>query len=249
MSTSVSRVPRLYVDHALTADAVRLFGDQARYLRSVLRLKSGDPVVLFNGRGLERSAVVQDLTRQSADLSVTRTIEPMPEPTLELTLIHALTKADAMDLIVQKATELGVRHIRPVFTRYSVVKLSGERTVQRLQHWERVARSACEQCGRHFPPSIEAPQPLNEGLARVSPHHLKLVLHADCERDIQTLDGQPIGISLLIGPEGGLSDQEVNDALAAGFTPVSLGPRVLRTETAALVGCALAQARWGDLKG
>lgn len=247
MKTASTRIPRLFIDEALANDSVQLSGDRARYLARALRLTRGDPVVLFNGRGQECRAIVRRLMREGGELQITDMIDPVPESPLELRLVHAIAKSDAMDLVVQKATELGVREIVPVFTQFSVVKLSEERATQRLQHWRRVASSACEQCGRHFLPQIRPPGGLPEYLRTIEDRHLKLVMNPDCSAHIDTVQSHPEAVSILIGPEGGFSGKELDHARAAGFQEISLGPRTLRTETAALVGCALIQARWGDL--
>ena len=243
-------MPRLYVEARLEGPDIPLPGKQAHYLRHVLRLRPGNNVVVFNGRGDECLAEIQTLTRDGARLRIASASTPIPEPELDLTLLQGIAKADAMDLIVQKATELGVRTIAPVVTEYSVVKLDAQRVSRRLEHWLRIAYSACEQSGRHSPPSICEPQPLALGLEALPPTGTRLVLDPTAEVALEAGPGarpQAGPVSLLIGPEGGLSDRDLLLADRAGFRRVRLGPRILRVETAAIAACAIAQANWGDL--
>lgn len=175
---------------------------------------------------------------------------PLPESPLELSLLQAVAKGEAMDLIVQKAAELGVKSIYPVLTDFGVVRLDDTRAARRTDHWQKIAQSACEQSGRHYPPTINLPRRLADALARVPSEGIRVTLDPS---GAETLHGVALGagavsrLSLLVGPEGGLSGSELDQADGAGFRRVSLGPRILRTETAALAACTLAQALWGDL--
>src|SRR5262245_5657208 len=162
------RVPRLFVERDLDGSSVTLDEDEAHYMGNVLRLGRGDRLIAFNGRGSERIASIESLQRRGAVLALEAEHPPLPESPLDLTLVQALPKSDAMDLIVQKATELGVRTLVPVYTEFSVVKLDAERSERRSLHWRKVAQSACEQCGRHRPLRIEAAAPLVTGLELVS---------------------------------------------------------------------------------
>lgn len=153
-----------------------------------------------------------------------------------------------MDIVIQKSTELGVRHITPVITEFSVVKLDVERAGKRHEHWLRISQSACEQCGRNMPPEINMPQKLAKWLAdSPSDGATRIVLDPGSSESITTLKAPDKNVELLIGPEGGLSDAEYAQCEAAGFRAVSFGPRILRTETAALASIAVLQAFWGDL--
>ena len=160
MAATTNRSPRLYVELELDGTTLALDESGAHYLGHVLRLKRGDRLVVFNGRGTEREASVDSLQRRGAQLALAAARAPLPESPLDLTLVQALAKSDAMDLIVQKATELGARALVPVYTEFSVVKLDDERSERRVDHWRKIARSACEQCGRHTPPRIEPPRTL-----------------------------------------------------------------------------------------
>jgi 16S rRNA (uracil1498-N3)-methyltransferase len=210
-------------------------------------LKRGDRLVVFNGRGAERDAAVDSLHRRGATLALAATRVPLPESSLDLTLIQALPKSDAMDLIVQKITELGVRMLVPVYAEFSVVKLAAERSERRVDHWRKVARSACEQCGRHTPPRIEPPAPLSAALAALPAAPDRLTLEPAAQRSLAELAAPAHGLVVAVGPEGGFAAADRRQLDAARFKAVTLGPRVLRAETAALAVCAIAQSRWGDL--
>ncbi|HEY8520512.1 MAG TPA: 16S rRNA (uracil(1498)-N(3))-methyltransferase [Gammaproteobacteria bacterium] len=241
------RVPRLFVEHELEGESLSLGEAEAHYLGNVLRLRVGARIVAFNGRGAERSAVVSRLTRRGAELGLEETLEPLPEPALALTLVQAIIKSDAMDWIVQKATELGVRCIAPVYSEFSVVKLDAGRAERRVEHWARIARSACEQSGRHRPPLVEPPVPLAERLAAVPPTETRLALVPGARLTAEGLPSSGSAATVAVGPEGGWSERDLREIEAAGFVGVSVGPRVLRADTAAVTACALLQARWGDL--
>src|SRR5688572_11240109 len=239
------RSPRLYIERELAGTSLALDESEAHYLGHVLRLARGDRLVVFNGRGTERDASVDSLQRRGATLALAATRSPLPEPSLDLTLVQALPKSDAMDLIVQKATELGVRTLVPVHTEFSVVRLDAERSERRLDHWRKIAQSACEQCGRHSPPQIEPVAPLADALASL-PSGTRLALEPAAQRTLA--DETPTnGLVVAVGPEGGFGAMDWRRLDAAGFERVALGPRVLRAETAALTVCAIAQSRWGDL--
>ena len=248
MTERKQRAPRLFLERDLTGAAVSLDDREAHYLGHVLRLKRGDELVAFNGRGHERDARVATLTRRSAELTLGAVLASLPESVLVITLVQALAKAEAMDLVVQKATELGVREILPVYSDHSVVKLDTERRERRVEHWNRIARSACEQSGRHTPPRIEAPAPLAAALEALPAAPQRFALEPSTA---QTLIGGAIpkaGLIVAVGPEGGFGATDWRRLDAAQFARVGLGPRVLRAETAALAVCAIAQFQWGDLQ-
>lgn len=247
MDMGKRRGPRLYLERDLSGDKLILDEREAHYLGHVLRLQRGDSVVAFNGLGTERQANVELLRRRGAELALHESLAPVPESRLDLTLVQALPKSDAMDLIVQKATELGVRSIVPVYSEFSVVKLDAERSARRVEHWRKIAQSACEQSGRHRPPDIAAPEPLAEAIARFAPDVRKVALDTGTSGALAALVPAPLRLTLAIGPEGGFSPTDWRRLDAAEFEHASLGARVLRAETAAIAACALAQALWGDL--
>jgi 16S rRNA (uracil1498-N3)-methyltransferase len=248
MAVSTHRWPRLYIERELDGDNLTLDDREAHYLGHVLRLQRGDQLLVFNGRGTERQASVEALQRRGATLALAAAHAPLPESSLDLTLVQALPKSDAMDFIVQKATELGVRSLVPVYTEFSVVKLDSERAARRLDHWQRIAQSACEQCGRHRPPRIEPPAPLAEALRALPSGGTRSALDPAAERALQDHSPRAIALVVAVGPEGGFGPADWRRLDAAQFERVTLGPRVLRAETAALAICAIAESRWGDLR-
>jgi 16S rRNA (uracil1498-N3)-methyltransferase len=249
MSASSQRSPRLFIERDLDSSTLELDQPEAHYLGHVLRLKRGDRLVVFNGRGAERDATVDVLQRHGATLTLGTSRAALPDSPLELTLIQALPKADAMDLIVQKITELGVRTLVPVYTDFSVVKLDAERSERRVEHWRKIARSACEQCGRHRPPHIEPPAALATALEALPAGPDRLALQPFASRTLAEQAAPAHGLVVAVGPEGGFGAADRQRLDAAQFVPVALGPRVLRAETAAMAVCAVVQSRWGDLRG
>jgi 16S rRNA (uracil1498-N3)-methyltransferase len=246
MSSRKHRTTRLFVDRDLDGDTLPLDEGEAHYLGHVLRLQRGDELIAFNGRGEERHALVSALQRRGAVLALRAEHPALPESPLDLTLVQALPKADAMDLIVQKATELGARTIVPVYAEFSVVRIDGERLDRRVEHWRRIAQSACEQSGRHRPPTILVPAALHDGLRELPSSVVKLALDPAADARFAAAPRAANGLVVAIGPEGGFAAADWRHLDAAGFTRVTLGSRVLRAETAAITACAIAQAQWGD---
>lgn len=240
------RIPRLFLPRNLAGTSLVLDDREAHYLGNVLRLKLGDPLVVFDGEGTERRASLKSLSKRAAQLELHETLDVLAESALAVTLVQSLAKADAMDFIVQKATELGVHAIIPVYTEFSVVKLDEERAQRRVDHWTRIAQSACEQCGRHRPPQIESPESLAASLAKMRAGDLKLVLDPGATDRIGDIGAPESGVTFVIGPEGGLSASDFRQIDASGCSRVRLGPRVLRTETAAIAACAATASLWGD---
>ena len=240
--------PRFYCREALSPGAhVELPEPVARHAVRVLRLPPGAPMVLFDGRGGEYPAHIERIERDRvfAVLGAWREIER--ESPLSITLVQALQAGDKMDFTIQKAVELGVRDIVPVESRRSVIRLAGDRAAKRVAHWQGVAASACEQCGRNQVPLVALLEKLENWLARPANGVLRLMLAPDAEASFASI--QPVGqVQLLIGAEGGLDPQEVLAAKQAGFQAVRMGPRVLRTETAGLAALAAMQALWGDFR-
>lgn len=240
--------PRLFLATDLGGTRVALDDADAHYLGTVLRLRKGEQVTVFNGRGDERLATVDRLDRERAELSLGARLAALPAPTVETILIQALVKNDAMDLIVQKATELGVGRIYAVRTDHSVVRLDAARAERRLEHWRRIARSACEQSGRHSPPTIEAYASLADCVAGLPEEMLKIALDPHAPTPNAPLPRDVPGVCMLIGPEGGWSGADRAHISAAGFRALRLGPRTLRAETAAIAACTFAALQWGDFR-
>ncbi len=242
-------LPRFYCREALAPGAhVELPEPVARHAVRVLRLPPGASMVLFDGRGGEYPAHIERIERDRvyAELAAWRDVER--ESPLHVTLVQALQAGEKMDFTIQKAVELGVRNIVPVESRRSVMRLAGERAAKRVAHWQGVAASACEQCGRNQVPLVAPLEKLENWLARPVQGALRLMLAPDAEQSLADLPPAS-EIQLLIGAEGGLDPQEMLAAKRAGFQAVRMGPRVLRTETAGLAALAVIQALWGDFRG
>ncbi|MCM2972652.1 16S rRNA (uracil(1498)-N(3))-methyltransferase [Larsenimonas suaedae] len=237
---------RLYVDQALPlGQRLSLPEGPARHLATVLRARVDESVRLFDGHGREVEARVTAITRKQVEVEIERECSPTPESPLEVHLGQAISKGDRMDYAIQKAVELGVSEITPLYTERGDVRLKGERAAKKLAHWRGVALSACEQCGRARVPTLHEPCALEDWLSmREEP--LRLVLHPG-KPGWKDPPEPPEAVSVLIGPEGGLGEAEVERAGHHGFQPLGLGPRVLRTETAPVVALTLLQARYGDL--
>jgi 16S rRNA (uracil1498-N3)-methyltransferase len=241
------RTIRSHVDAELAEGQTLALPDStATHLLRVLRLGLGDEVLLFNGDGHDYRARISALGKRSAEVQVEARIEVRRESPLQVTLAQALARGEKMDWVLQKATELGVSRIAPVITERTEVRLDAERADRRLQHWRGVIASACEQCGRAALPVIEEPQPLAGWLAQArAPGHLLLALDPEGEHslaDLPTFER----LSLVIGPEGGLSPRDLDQLRAAGAKGLRLGPRILRTETAGIAALAALQAIAGD---
>jgi 16S rRNA (uracil1498-N3)-methyltransferase len=244
---SQQRSVRIFLDSSPSDGQLALAPEEAHYLATVLRLRAGDAVTAFNGCGTEWSTRITGLTRRAGLLEVLDTVQPIAEPQLELTLVQAVVKSDAMDTIVQKATELGVTRIAPIVSEYCVVRLDGERITKRLAHWRRIARSACEQSGRHKTPEITTPVPLHEHLAQTGPLRILLDPTAQSQPRYEP-PATARRVEMIIGPEGGFGPRDAAVIADSDARRMRFGPRILRADTAAITACAWAQERWGDLR-
>ena len=243
------RINRVFVDQPLrTAAEVGLDADVSHHLSRVLRLKPGASLRVFDGTGAEFEATLVTATRRGARLAVEQAVANDSEPELRLTLAQGISRGERMDLVVQKATELGVARIVPLLTERSVVRLDAERGARRTAHWRRIVISACEQSGRCRLPDLEEPLAFEQWLDELPAAGARLSLQPGASRRVRDLevpaDGQA---TIVIGPEGGLSPRERELLDDEGFVHISLGPRILRTETAALAMVAMLQSHWGDL--
>ncbi|MBE7926437.1 16S rRNA (uracil(1498)-N(3))-methyltransferase [Pseudomonas saudiphocaensis] len=237
------RLSRFHIDAPLSLGQHELPEAQAHYIGRVLRMVPGDAVQLFDGSGQEYQGVLVEVGKKLVRVELHQQLTGLPESRLRIHLGQGLSRGERMDWAIQKAVELGVAEITPIISERCEVRLKDERADKRLAHWRQIAISACEQCGRSVIPLIHPPAPLAQWLAVEA--QLKLVLHPVAD----PLAGHqhPESLAFLIGPEGGLSDVEVEQARSAGFQPARLGPRVLRTETAPVVALSVAQQLWGDL--
>lgn len=242
--------PRLFSPIQLRANAIlSLDSEQAHYVGRVLRLRAGDGLTVFDGSGGEYSATVDKVTKQQLNLSVGHHVSRDTESPLRIRLVQGVSRREKMDIVVQKATELGVHRISPVLTDFSVVKLGPDRATKRRDQWQTIARSACEQCRRNIVPVIDTPQSLVDWFAdNAGGDEMQLILRADAVDAMPAIDVPGSELTILIGPEGGFSEAEHERAAAARLRAVRLGPRVMRTETAALAAISIAQATWGDYR-
>jgi 16S rRNA (uracil1498-N3)-methyltransferase len=240
-------IPRIYLPVPLQSAAlVALDKQAAQHVTRVLRMKPGAPLIVFNGEGGEYAATLTEEGRGGATVKIAEFIVRDAESKLCVQLAQGISRGERMDYAIQKAVELGVAQIIPLFTEFCVVNMKEERAEKRLAHWQGVAISACEQCGRTRVPEILAPRPLHEWLAQTQAN-LKLVFDPYSKQHLAQLAPPSGDITILIGPEGGLSDAETKAAVKSGFTAVQLGPRMLRTETAPVAALAAVQTLWGDL--
>jgi 16S rRNA (uracil1498-N3)-methyltransferase len=241
------RVSRVYAEVPVGGRVqLELGGTAANHVARVLRLRPGDPLILFDDAGGEYTATVEALTRDAVRVTVGAYLDVNRESPLHVTLAQGISRGERMDVVVQKATELGVQRIVPILAERTVVRLNAAQAANRLRHWRAIAIAACEQCGRNRLPEITPPMSLQDFLVSDYPAGLRLVLSPEGGLTARELRASPAA-TLLIGPEGGLSDAERSAALAAQFTGMMLGPRILRTETAALAALAVIQQQLGDL--
>jgi 16S rRNA (uracil1498-N3)-methyltransferase len=242
--------PRLFSPIQLRANAMlSLDAEQAHYVGRVLRLRAGDALTVFDGSGGEYSATIDKVTKRQLNLSVGDHDSRDLESPLRIRLVQGVSRGEKMDIVVQKATELGVHRISPVLTDFSVVRFAPDRAAKRRDHWLKISRSACEQCERNIVPLIDAPQSLVDWFAdNAGVDQMQLILRADAADTMPTINMPGSELTILVGPEGGFSEAEHEHAAAAGLRAVKLGPRVMRTETAALAAISIAQAGWGDYR-
>ncbi|HUX91624.1 MAG TPA: 16S rRNA (uracil(1498)-N(3))-methyltransferase [Gallionellaceae bacterium] len=240
--------PRFYCPATLPSSGLfELPADAAHHAHRVLRLRVNDPVQIFDGEGKACDATISSISGKHVDINITRTCPAQAPSPLQIVLAQAMTSSEKMDWIVQKATELGATEVQPVQTQRSVAKLSQERAEKRTEHWRGVVVAACEQSGRNDLMQVHPPLELSHWLANArSAGGGKFILLPDGAVALHAQHKPQGPVTLLIGPEGGFSPDEALMAKQSGFVPVLLGPRVLRTETAALAGISALQTLWGD---
>ena len=238
-------MPRFYVDFALSPDSVVELPDNVVRHLNVLRVKNTEEIVLFNGNGKAYPALPEVLEKRRASVRILREEATDNESPLNITLVQAVSAAERMDFTLQKSVELGVAEIRPVISERCVVRLSGERAEKRVARWQEIVVSACEQSGRNIVPKVLPLTTYAQALQQLSQETTKLLMSLNRAQKLS--DVQQSGkVVFMVGPEGGWTEKEEQQAFDAGFQSVTLGKRVLRTETASLAAIAAMQTLWGD---
>lgn len=239
-------MPRFYVDFALSPDSVVELPDNVVRHLNVLRVKNTEEIVLFNGNGKAYPALPEVLEKRRASVRIVREEATDNESPLNITLVQAVSAAERMDFTLQKSVELGVAEIRPVISERCVVRLSGERAEKRVARWQEIVVSACEQSGRNIVPKVLPLTTYAQSLQQLPQETTKLLMSLNRAQKLSDVQPQSGKVVFMVGPEGGWTEKEEQQAFDAGFQSVTLGKRVLRTETASLAAIAAMQTLWGD---
>ena len=239
-------MPRFYVDFALSPDSVVELPDNVVRHLNVLRVKNTEEIVLFNGNGKSYPALPEVLEKRCASVRILREEVTDNESPLNITLVQAVSAAERMDFTLQKSVELGVAEIRPVISERCVVRLSGERAEKRVARWQEIVVSACEQSGRNIVPKVLPLTTYAQALQQLPQETTKLLMSLNRAQKLSDVQPQSGKVVFMVGPEGGWTEKEEQQAFDAGFQSVTLGKRVLRTETASLAAIAAMQTLWGD---
>lgn len=240
------RISRIYVPSALaTGSEVELDERARQYVLQVLRLKSGTPLIIFNGEGNEYAARLTLAEKRRATVLLEEQRRPVRESPLAIHLGLGISKGERMDFAIQKAVELGVTEITPLFSRHCVVRLDEKRSRNRLRHWQAIIISASEQCGRNRLAQLHPPLEFCHWI-EMDGTGIDLILAPQARQSLAQIQPTPRQLRLAIGPEGGFSDSEIEEATSCSFTAIALGPRILRTETAVVAGLSALQTLWGD---
>ena len=239
-------MPRFYVDFALSPDSVVELPDNVVRHLNVLRVKNTEEIVLFNGNGKSYPALPEVLEKRRASVRILREEVTDNESPLNITLVQAVSAAERMDFTLQKSVELGVAEICPVISERCVVRLSGERAEKRVARWQEIVVSACEQSGRNIVPKVLPLTTYAQALQQLPQETTKLLMSLNRAQKLSDVRPQSGKVVFMVGPEGGWTEKEEQQAFDAGFQSVTLGKRVLRTETASLAAIAAMQTLWGD---
>lgn len=239
-------MPRFYVDFALSPDSVVELPDNVVRHLNVLRVKNTEEIVLFNGNGKAYPTLPEVLEKRRASVRILREEATDNESPLNITLVQAVSAAERMDFTLQKSVELGVAEIRPVISERCVVRLSGERAEKRVARWQEIVVSACEQSGRNIVPKVLPLTTYAQALQQLPQETTKLLMSLNRAQKLSDVRPQSGKVVFMVGPEGGWTEKEEQQAFDAGFQSVTLGKRVLRTETASLAAIAAMQTLWGD---
>lgn len=239
-------MPRFYVNFALSPDSVVELPDNVVRHLNVLRVKNTEEIVLFNGNGKSYPALPEVLEKRRASVRILREEATDNESPLNITLVQAVSSAERMDFTLQKSVELGVAEIRPVISERCVVRLSGERAEKRVARWQEIVVSACEQSGRNIVPKVLPLTTYAQALQQLPQETTKLLMSLNRAQKLSDVRPQSGKVVFMVGPEGGWTEKEEQQAFDAGFQSVTLCKRVLRTETASLAAIAAMQTLWGD---
>ena len=239
-------MPRFYVDFALSHDSVVELPDNVVRHLNVLRVKNTEEIVLFNGNGKAYPALPEVLEKRRTSVRILREEATDNESPLNITLVQAVSAAERMDFTLQKSVELGVAEIRPVISERCVVRLSGERAEKRVARWQEIVVSACEQSGRNIVPKVLPLTTYAQALQQLPQETSKLLMSLNRAQKLSDVRPQSGKVVFMVGPEGGWTEKEEQQAFDAGFQSVTLGKRVLRTETTSLAAIAAMQTLWGD---
>ena len=244
-------MPRFYIPNPqIEKDLLTIKGNEARHIRRVLRLKAGDDIVVFDGSGREHEGTILEEGPTSVSVRIKNVFLSKKEPLLEITLAQSLLKGEKMDYLIQKATELGIKEIIPFFSSRSIPLLEKSKRLERYRRWERIAIEASKQCGRGFIPKIDHIRDYSEMLSLAPLESLRLILWEEEGKRLKEVlkeSKDKKRIFFIVGPEGGVSQEEVEKSKGMGFIPVYMGQRILRAETASLCLLSILQYEWGDI--
>jgi len=244
------RIPKIYTETTLTENAeFSLQEQEAQHIVKVLRMKEGDALRLFDGSGLFYPAEIIQAGKKSVLVKTSQAERSLSESKLHTHLGQVMSRGDRMDYVIQKSTELGINDITPLTSERCELKLKSERAEKRIKHWQQIAISAAEQCGRACVPTIHPIMSVNDWVHENKDKGLSLVLHHRDTQKLTDIQTPPEHVNLLIGPEGGLNQSEIERATQASFIPSTFGPRVMRTETAPVACLSILQWLWGDFQG
>jgi 16S rRNA (uracil1498-N3)-methyltransferase len=239
------RISRFYYPDTLAQQStIQLIDNAAHHVSSVLRLKINDSIILFNGDGADYSAKIINIAKKTVNVQIIEKLMINRESSLQIHLGQAISRSEKIDLVIQKAVELGVTEITPLMMQHCAVKFNAEQLNKKMAHWQGIIINACEQCGRNVIPTLYLPISIATWLEQS--HSCGLVFDTEEKQSLKSFSFQPAHVSLLIGPEGGLSNNELTLAKHFHFNAIRLGHRILRTETAAIAAISIVQYQWGD---
>lgn len=242
------KIPRVFIDEPLAdIHEIALNKDAHKYIVRVLRRNDGDPLVLFNGDGFNYRSTLRLPSQSRAYASIEEKQVNDSESPLKINLVQSLAKGTKLDLVIQKATELGVTQITPVISERSVLRVDESRVDRKLTHWQSVAVSASTQCERSVVPTVNMPVSLNDWIDHIDEPSSCVLLHPTASKALKEINLETLNCSILVGPEGGFTAEEINHAKSRGVTSFNCGPRILRTETAGFTAIAILQSLHGDI--